>query len=87
MLETNTGCKVDKNQILGNLVKLEGDKYISEGILANFMKESNIRTICSVSGTTTDIVVGLVGIYGKDAMEEIMKPFAELVKNRGTAED
>ena len=46
------------------------------------MKENKLRTICSVSGTTTDIVVGLVGIYGKEAMGKILEPFAKLVNEK-----
>ena len=82
ILNANTGCNVDKDQTLRQLVGGKLGKLEPKETLADIMKENKLRTICSVSGTTTDIVVGLVGIYGKEAMGKILEPFAKLVNEK-----
>jgi hypothetical protein len=44
----------------------------SKPSLGSILKDTGLRTLCSVSGTTTDIVAGLVAHMGKDAVTPML---------------
>ncbi|MDR1595579.1 MAG: hypothetical protein LBR91_01480 [Puniceicoccales bacterium] len=59
--------------------------YVSKCSFAASVIDNGLQTFCSVSGTTTDIVVGMVAQLGGDpdgkkAMEDKLRPLVELVK-------
>lgn len=53
--------------------------YASKPNLASAMKGANLRTICSASGTTINIIVALCGISDKKRIQEILSQVKSFV--------
>ncbi|MDR1173427.1 MAG: hypothetical protein LBK24_01375 [Puniceicoccales bacterium] len=59
--------KQKTKRTLGDIVKVVDGELKSIPSLGSILKDTGLRTICSVSGTTTDIVAGLVA-FGVDVV-------------------
>lgn len=55
--------------------------------IANIMYQNNLRTLCSISGTTTDIVLSLATHNGIDNVSELLHPLLEHAKVLVTNKD
>jgi hypothetical protein len=69
-----------KQPKLSSIVRKSGWKVESKPSLGSIMKDTGLRTLCSVSGTTTDIVVGLVAHMGKEPVTSMLKSLEYYVK-------
>lgn len=49
--------------------------------VAGLMYDSNLRTICSISGTTVDTVLGLTLGLGKEKMQQALQPLLEFSRD------
>ena len=85
ILNTKTGNKVFKGEKLGDLVDLvdlvevEEDKYKSVRSFAGIIEDNGLRTICGPSGTTTDTIVGMFGMFQKDFIKKALSPLGKLL--------
>jgi hypothetical protein len=69
-----------KNQrTLDDLVQIDTDGVKSKPSLGSIMKDAGLRSICSVSGTTTDIVAGLHAHVGEAKTKEMLQSLKEFV--------
>jgi hypothetical protein len=69
-----------KNQrTLDDLIQIDADVVKSKPSLGSIMKEAGLRSICSVSGTTTDIVAGLHAHLGAAKTEEMLQSLKQFV--------
>lgn len=49
--------------------------------VASIMNQNNLRTICSISGTTVDASIGLSLVLGQDGMRELLQPLLKFAEN------
>lgn len=72
---------LDKSQKmpLGELAKLPS--------VAQIMYQNHLRTICSISGTTTDILVGIATQIGEENVKELVSPLLSHAKKLQEAKD
>jgi hypothetical protein len=64
---------------LDDLVQIDADGVKSKPSLGSLMKEAGLRTICSVSGTTIDIVGGLHAHVGEAKTKEMLQSLKNFV--------
>ncbi len=50
--------------------------------VASIMQRNNLRTICSISGTTVDVVAGMVLSMGDEELTKLLKPLAKYAELR-----
>lgn len=81
ILNTKTGNKLVAEETLGNLVEVEGGNRKSVRSFAGIIEDNGLRTICGPSGTTTDTIVGMFGVFQKDFIRNALKEFAGLIND------
>lgn len=79
ILNTKTGNEVVAEETLGNLVEVEGGNRKSVRSFAGIIEDNGLQTICGPSGTTTDTIVGMFGLFGKNFIRNALKEFAGLI--------
>jgi hypothetical protein len=79
MIAVKLPGQTETYKTVANLLDGTPPKYTSKPNLASLMKEHNLRTLCSVSGTTTDIVAALRGMAGKDKVDPALKSLRNFV--------
>lgn len=62
-------------------LKMPLEKYIAQKTIAGIMFENNLRLLCSISGTTTDIFLSFVMDMGTDEVKKLLAPLSRHLHN------
>lgn len=55
--------------------------------VAKIMYVNDIRLICSISGTTTDVVLSLLSTYGEEETKKFLQPFLQHIRDKREGKD
>ncbi|MDR2806610.1 MAG: hypothetical protein LBB11_00425 [Puniceicoccales bacterium] len=73
---------------INDLVQMNGERITSKPSLGSMIRDIGLRTLCSVSGTTTDIVAGLhahIGEEGTKTLLQSLKIFVDAISKNPPA--
>jgi hypothetical protein len=72
------------NQATGQKIPLK--KFATDPSVKAIFDQYSVRTICSISGTTLDTMVGVVARDGAENVKNLLKPLLDHVKSAGLPE-
>ncbi|NGX57960.1 MAG: hypothetical protein K940chlam3_00861 [Chlamydiae bacterium] len=69
------------NSLTKQKIKLQ--KFAEMDSVAQIMYNNDIRAICSISGTTVDVILGQTSIMGKEKVKELLLPLLNHLEGKG----